>query len=281
MIAAPPQSSLNFRLAGGAQPLILIPVSVNGEPARDFILDTGAGTTLLSPEFARELNVEITGSKEGQSAGGKTTVQLGQVRSMTVGRRSRDQVDVAIIDLSHLSRAVGAQIHGDLGYNFLRHFRLTIDFRRNKIRFDEPNRVDYFGPVALAEVPIRLAHPSKPLIMVDTFVNESGPFCFAIDTGTSTTAISADLARDLHLTGRPIPQVTTGTNAIDVSAAQVSALRVGDANQSNLDVIIGGFLTMLSNVIGTRLDGIIGYNFLRHYKVVIDYPNAILSLFSA
>jgi hypothetical protein len=35
---------------------------------------------------------------------------------------------------------------------------------------------------------------------------------------------------------------------------------------------------MLSKIIGTRLDGIIGYNFLRHFKVVIDYPNETFAL---
>ena len=35
---------------------------------------------------------------------------------------------------------------------------------------------------------------------------------------------------------------------------------------------------MLSQVVGTKLDGIVGYNFLRNYKVVIDYPNEVLGL---
>jgi hypothetical protein len=30
--------------------------------------------------------------------------------------------------------------------------------------------------------------------------------------------------------------------------------------------------------IGTRLDGIVGYNFLKHYKVGIDYPNETFAL---
>jgi hypothetical protein len=45
--------------------------------------------------------------------------------------------------------------------------------------------------------------------------------------------------------------------------------------------VVADFLAMLSEVVGTRLDGIVGYNFLRNYKVAFDYPNATLSLFSA
>jgi hypothetical protein len=31
--------------------------------------------------------------------------------------------------------------------------------------------------------------------------------------------------------------------------------------------------------IGAKLDGIVGYNFLGNYKVVIDYPGETLTLF--
>ena len=36
---------------------------------------------------------------------------------------------------------------------------------------------------------------------------------------------------------------------------------------------------MLNNAIDAKLDGIVGYNFLRNYSVVIDYPGGLLSLF--
>lgn len=279
MIAAA-QPEVGFRLAGGVQPLILLPVSVNGSPAREFILDTGAGTTLLSPDLARELDIEITGSKEGQTAGGKVKAQLGRVASIEVGNVCCSDVDVAITDLTHLGRAVGAQIHGNLGYNFLKSFRITIDFARKHLRFDEPRRIDYFGPAPLAELPIRLAHPSKPLILVDAHIDERGPFVFAIDTGTSTSAISLELTQELNLGTSSVSPVTTGSTAIEVSAARLSSLRLAGARQADVDVISGNFLAMLSKAIGTNLDGILGYNFLRHYKVVIDYPGATLSLFT-
>lgn len=35
----------------------------------------------------------------------------------------------------------------------------------------------------------------------------------------------------------------------------------------------------MTTTLGTKLDGIVGYNFLRNYKVALDYPNETLSLF--
>ena len=274
MIAA--TEKVSFRIAGEGQPLILLPVSVNETAPREFILDTGAGTTLLTPEFARELEVIITGNKEGQTAGGKVAAQLGRVDSLAVGGVLRRDLDIAMVDLSPLSNAVGAQIHGDLGYNFLKHFRLTLDFRANELRLEDSRPADYF--MALAQMPMRLAHASKPLILIEVYVEDRGPFNFAIDTGTSTSAISEDLARELNLATSPVGPVTTGGAPIQVSAAKLPSLRADQAEQRGLDVLVGGFLPMLSTVIGAKLDGIVGHNFLRCYKVVIDYPAATFTL---
>ncbi len=125
---SPNRATAKFRLAGGGQPLILLPVHVNGEGPFDFILDTGAGTSLLSRELAGRLDVKIIGSKDGHSAGGRVSVSLAKLDSLAVGDMRMGDVDVGIVDLAHIGRAIGAQIDGDLGYNFLKHFRVTIDY---------------------------------------------------------------------------------------------------------------------------------------------------------
>src|SRR5882672_10690080 len=119
--------TVKFRLGGGAQPLILLPVHVNNRGPFDFILDTGAGTSLLSSELAKQLELKVIGSKEGQSAGGKVSVSLAKVDTLVVGETRLDDVDVGIVDLAHIAKTIGSKIDGDLGYNFLKHFRVTIN----------------------------------------------------------------------------------------------------------------------------------------------------------
>ena len=252
-------NSNKFRLVGGAQPLILLPVRVNDRGPFDFILDTGAGTSLLSSELAKQLETKVIGSKEGQSAGGKVSVSLAKVESLAVGETKLHDVD--------------------LGYNFLKHFRVTIDYRDCEIRFDDPKRVESFGRSAKTEVPIRLASPAKPLILVDVHANGRGPFQFAIDTGTSTTAIAPELAKQLGIEGSPVGPVTTGGAPVDVRVGNIESFQLGGAKIDNMAAVIADFFTMLNAAIGAKLDGIVGYNFLRNYKVVIDYPGETLTLF--
>jgi predicted aspartyl protease len=270
-----------FRLAGDAQPLLLLPVQVNDRGPFQFVLDTGAGTTLLAPALARSLGVQSTGTRQGQTAGGAVDVSLAVVDSLGVGALRRAKLNVAILDLSRISQAIGTPLDGDLGYNFLKDFRLTIDFQTAEVRLDDPKRCEHFGPGPLVERPMQLAHPAKPLILVEVHLNERGPFQFAVDTGTSTTTLSPRLARDLDLRAQPIGTVTTGGAPIAMNAARLGALRVGQAAGHDLDVLIGEFLEMLSQAIGRRLDGIVGYNFLRNFRVAIDYPNESFALFAA
>lgn len=278
---SPNAAKLKFRLAGGAQPLILLPVEVNSEGPFEFILDTGAGTSLLSSELGQKLGIKITGSKEGQSAGGAVSVSLAKVDSLAVGSARLEDVDVGLVDLSHIGKTVGAQIDGDLGYNFLKHFRITLDYRANEIRFDDPKRFEPAGRSgAVTEVAMRLASPAKPLLLVDVYANGRGPFQFAIDTGTSTTAITPELAKELEVASSPIGAATTGGAQVNVTAGVLQSFQVGGARIHDSTVVVADFFAVLSNALGAKLDGIVGYNFLRHYKVALDYPNETLSLFT-
>jgi hypothetical protein len=74
---------------------------------------------------------------------------------------------------------------------------------------------------------------------------------FALDTGTPPSAITPQLG----VASSPIGAATTGGAQADSFAR-------------------------LSTAVGAKLDGIVGYNFLRNYKVALDYPNETLSLFT-
>ena len=267
-------TDVTFRLAGGAQPLILIPVSVNGSEAQEFVLDTGAGTTLLTTVMAARAGIQPTGTKEGAGAAGRVVVQTGQAEKITVGTLSAWDVPVAITDeLQRIGEAIGASVHGAIGHSFLKGLRITIDYRGGRLRLeDAPATPDSRG------VPLRLAHPSKPLALVSAQVNGEGPFTFADDTGASITVISPELARRLGIESTSAPSMTGGGGAISSTSGTIGSLMIGRAVGRRLSVMIADFLNALSSAVGTPLDGVVGYNFLRGFTVSIDYPNSVLGL---
>ncbi|HEX8845017.1 MAG TPA: aspartyl protease family protein [Pyrinomonadaceae bacterium] len=272
------QTEVRFRLAGGAQPLVIVPASVNGDGPHQFILDTGAGVSLLTPEFARRLNVAVTGSKEGAGAGGKVTVSLGTVESLSVGQARVENLQVGITDeLSRIGAAIGAKIDGNIGYNYLKAFRLTLDYQKQTLQLARAGQ-EGDGTQTRAGMKFKLAHTAKPLILVPVFLNGAGPYIFALDTGASTTVLSHEVAQIQGIKTTAIPNMTGAGGTMKGAVGVVNSLALGEARREQMQVVISDFLEMLGKIVATKLDGIIGYNYLKEFRVTIDYPNETLRL---
>ncbi|MDT4953403.1 MAG: hypothetical protein QOJ02_1541 [Acidobacteriota bacterium] len=273
-------TEVNFRLAGGAQPLILVPASVNGDGPHEFILDTGAGISLLTPEFAERVGATITETTEAMGAGGKMAISLGVVNSLAIGQANALNVQVAITsELQRIGAVIGAKVDGNIGYSYLKNFRLTLDYQKHTLQLtDAEHEPSGNGDSQRALLKFKLAHPSKPLILVPTLVNDEGPYIFALDTGASTTVVSSEVAQILAIESTGIPQMTGAGGTMQGFRGVVRSLAVGNANLENLAIVTADFLTMLSQIVKTKLDGIIGYNFLKEFKVTIDYLNETLRL---
>ncbi len=61
-------------------------------------------------------------------------------------------------------------------------------------------------------------------------------------------------------------------------AGKAKSFEVGTSAVLNLAIISSDFLPTLSQAAGAKLDGIVGYNFLREFRVTIDYPQGRLLL---
>jgi predicted aspartyl protease len=271
------RGEVTFRLAGGGQPLVLVPVHVNGSGPYEFILDTGASTTVLTPELAGRLGVVATDVKDAMGAGGKLSIGLGRVRTLAIAAASLDHLQVAVTgELHRIGAAVGTAIDGTLGYNFLKAFRVTIDYRDGIFRLDREEGT--VADLSSGEIPFRLAHEAKPHILIPAWVNGTGPYQFALDTGASTTVIAPRLALALEIRGEAAVPMTGGGGAVPASVALVESLAAGGVERRRLGVMVANFLTMLSETVGMTLDGVLGYNYLRSMRVTIDYPRSVLRL---
>ena len=57
-----------------------------------------------------------------------------------LGKFVREQISAAVLDLEPVNETAGFTQNGILGGNFLRHFRVTFDFRRGVIRLEPLNK---------------------------------------------------------------------------------------------------------------------------------------------
>ncbi|HEY0614489.1 MAG TPA: retropepsin-like aspartic protease [Candidatus Elarobacter sp.] len=122
------------QLASTSYPMLTVKVRVNGRGPYTFFIDTGATVTIVNTALARRLRLEsLPASVQGIGAGGNFSTRA-SVASIDVGGVREDRVLVATYDLSQINAAVGP-LDGGLGYNFLKHYRVTIDYPAQRVCF--------------------------------------------------------------------------------------------------------------------------------------------------
>lgn len=131
-------------------------------------------------------------------------------------------------------------------------------------------RVAQTAPAPSTCVPMQLATTTLPLVLVKVRVNGRGPYTFFVDTGATVTVVGAPLARALHLPLLDTPVRALGAGGRFNARASYASIALGDVRQDR--VVVGVVdLAQIRGAVGP-VDGVIGYNFLRPYRVVIDYP---------
>lgn len=113
---------------------VLVPVTLcyQGKVASaQFILDTGASGSTISPALARQLSVDTTSTRQGiaRGVGGSVhLVQRARLDYLAVGPGRKYDVDVSVIE--------STQADGLLGMDFLRDRRYHIDFNDSTVTWD-------------------------------------------------------------------------------------------------------------------------------------------------
>ncbi len=115
-----------------------------------------------------------------------------------------------------------------------------------------------------------------PLVLVKVRVNGKGPYTFFVDTGATISVVGAPLAQALKLPLIDSPVRAIGAGGRFNARASYASVSLGDIRQDR--VLVGVVdLSQIRGAVGP-VDGVIGYNFLRPYRVVVDYPGRQLCL---
>jgi predicted aspartyl protease len=139
MPADPADGEVQLEFAGPNDAALIVPVHINGEGPFDFVLDTGATLTCLSHATANQLALEAHPGAVGFGAGvgGAGRFEVVRIDSLRVGGVEAHDLLGCKLDLTQF-HAIGTPIDGLLGLNFLREFRVTLDFERNTLLLERP-----------------------------------------------------------------------------------------------------------------------------------------------
>jgi predicted aspartyl protease len=124
---------VEFELAAGGAALV-VPVSINDQGPFPFVLDTGATVTCVDQALADELKLRDTVGYGG-GIRGMSAMRVVSIDSVGVGTAKAEGVNGCVVDLQPMQKA-GLEIQGLLGLNFLKAYRVTIDFEKRRVSFE-------------------------------------------------------------------------------------------------------------------------------------------------
>jgi predicted aspartyl protease len=141
-----------------------------------------------------------------------------------------------------------------------------------------PERVEFPADSAAGEIAFELAGPGGAALLIPVYINGAGPYQFVLDTGATVTCVDDELASALTL---PEVRGVIGTAAgvggqgglrlVSVDSLRIGAVRAHELQACVVDLEhLGGM--------GLELDGLIGLNVLREFRVTLDFERNIVTL---
>ena len=114
-----------------------VPVRVNDQGPFPFVLDTGATLTCVDETLVTDLKLpDVPGVVGfGGTIQGLGRMRLVRLESVALGDATVQGLQGCAVDLSAMRQA-GLDVRGLLGLNFLRSYRVTLDFAGRTVRLD-------------------------------------------------------------------------------------------------------------------------------------------------
>jgi clan AA aspartic protease (TIGR02281 family) len=129
---APSKASIPIEKNGA---IVIVDATLNGKASAKLIVDTGASYTMISSAKAKELGIDLDGSRRTipfHTANGVIQAPLADLESITVGGMEIKNLTAAIHDALPNTRVTGL-----LGLDFLSHFRMDIDTQKGVLHLEK------------------------------------------------------------------------------------------------------------------------------------------------
>ncbi len=265
---------------------IIVPVRVNGSEPLNFVLDSGAGATvIIESRDSRALKLEMQGELpvSGVGTGPDQTAYIVPDTMLSVGDMSLQHLSVIYLpleaipffdDLDHV------YFDGVIGAQFFARFTVYIDYDRQEVTFSEPSAAaEHLAKLGTSwrEVPLQIESGLPYMTaQVGPQPGKSAEVKLLVDTGfrgavSLTPATHQDLSEPLEY----FESVDQGLSGDVISrVAMADSLTLSGYRLHDLPIryaMAGGESDNGSN-------GILGNAVLQQFNVVFDYANKRLFL---
>jgi predicted aspartyl protease len=256
--------------------LIYVRARVNNSAPLWFILDTGASVTILNERVAKGLGLRALRRERSTGTGG--AIEVGMIDGVSLsmpGVTVTDQT-VGAFPLDQLAPIAGRSVGGVIGYDFIKEFVLEIDYAASQLNLYEPTNYEYKGAGEI--MPVNFFN-HKPHVRATLIVSDQQSFegTFEIDTGADGVMVVSTPFVKAHRLDELIPNRRMSNSGgaggtVGASDGRVAGVRLGKLTLKR------PLVTLIQARAGEhateKFDGVIGGEFFRRFKLIIDYPRS-------
>ena len=257
--------------------------TINGRGPFWLTVDTGATLTVLDPATVEALALPVRPADARPDVGvggGTTTVAMTSGATVRTGDAAPFRPSpLYVVGVRDAEAALGHQIDGVLGHDFLSQYVVAFDYGAGAVRLYPA------GAVIGGEAPaVRVRTAGNRVVVGARLALADGEVLDArllVDTGSSSgISLNSPFAERHRLEARfPSTELSAavGVNGMTVRAVMyVSGVSIGETDLPVTRVALSRDRTGLSA--STEFDGVLGAAVLRHFTLVVDYHRRELLL---
>lgn len=253
--------------------LLLIEAKVDGE-AGNLVFDTGASGVVFNSTYFRS-HVKSGGANSTGITGAIGTTEQVTIDKIEFANLVYTKVRADMTNLGHIENRRGMKILGLLGFSLIRDFEIVIDSRRNQLKLYRINKSgDRIVPPTAPFRPDygqKIVAESNILLLQGKIGGRNLNFCF--DTAAETNVISSyankNVLGTLTITRRSGLH-GAGSAGSEVLFGRMNDFVMGNKQISGMETIISNLET-LCEAYGTKIDGMLGFNFMEQGVICINF----------
>ena len=256
---------------------IILKVSVNRSRPLSFVLDTGANSAIIRMSVAKELHLALQGSVNatGAGAGSQAGSRVEDATWSLVGLERFTQPVSLALPLPDLPSALGRDVDGIVGGEFIKQFVVELDYQARLIRLHNRATFAYQGRGEV--LPLDLNSNGHPVVKAIVTPAAGTPLeqRFLLDIGSGLAlALHSPFVIEQRLLDSPSPTIrvigTAGAGGRSVGRlGRVAALQIGSFTIKNPITL---FSQDQAGAFANRsLAGNIGAQIASRFRTFLDY----------
>ncbi|WP_242087244.1 retropepsin-like domain-containing protein [Aestuariivivens sediminis] len=242
-----------------------------------FIIDTGSENMILNKVHFS--NIYEHQKKKDKTSGVIHTIDNPyekQIKEFFLNHFKLQDKTSDVIDLSHIENAKKIKLLGIIGYSILKDYEVFIDLYLNQITLTEidPSGNKLSKMVYLEKITDSITFTLKRhTVVLNGRINDH-KVALGLDTAAEFNQINKSINRNALKYFIPTKRLTlvgAGNKEIEVLAGKLHRVKLSNTIYFGpMDTVLTN-LDQMNQAYGTHLDGVLGYEFFKQKRTIINY----------